>query len=285
MDITEKPIVVGTDGSDLAAVAVRWAVRDAARRGLPVRIVHVVDRRPYGTPAAGKVDPRAYAGERMLDHAARTAGECAPDVAVATVLAEGAPGEVLSEEAAAAAELVVGCRGRDGCAGALLGSVPVRTAGHAPGAVVVVRPEPAGSCREVVVGADGSAGCEPALAFAFEQARARGCPLRAVHAWREPQDLMAGPVRGAGPAADESARARCRPVAERIAAWRERFPDVEVREDLRHADPVPALVDASGGAELLVVGARGLSAVGSLLLGSVSRGVLHHAHCPVAVVR
>ncbi|GAA3166882.1 universal stress protein [Planomonospora alba] len=265
-----RPIVVGTDGSDPATAAVRWAARDADRRGLPVRIVHVVDRGPYGAPVAGRPDPCAYAGQRTLEQAAGAAGECAPGVAVATELAEGPPGEVLREHIAAAAELVVGCRGRGGCDGALLGSVPVRTAGHAPGAVVVVRPQPAGSCREVVVGADGSAGCEPALAFAFEQARARGCPLRAVHAWREPGDLMGGPGRAA---------------AERLAAWRERFPGVEVTEDPRCAQPVPALVDASGRAGLLVVGARGLGAVGALLLGSVSRGVLHHARCPVAVVR
>ena len=49
--------------------------------------------------------------------------------------------------------------------------------------------------------------------------------------------------------------------------------------------PVNALSDASATADLVVVGSRGMGAIGSALLGSVSRGVLHHAHCPVAVVR
>ncbi|MFI6785930.1 universal stress protein [Nonomuraea sp. NPDC050383] len=267
----DEYIVVGTDGSDLAVAAVRWAARDAARRALPLRIVHVVDHRPYGVPAPDQADPGVSAGERMLRQAAGAAGECEPGVAVVTALAEGPPGEVLRDQAATAAELVVGSRGVGGPAGALLGSVPVQTAGHAPGAVVVVRPERAGS-GEIVVGVDDSPGCEPALEFAFEQARARGCALRAVHARRSPQERSSEPGTGSV-------------LTDRLAGWRERYPDVEVREDLRHGPPVPALVDASVGADLLVVGSRGLGAVGSLLLGSVSREVLHHAQCPVAVVR
>jgi nucleotide-binding universal stress UspA family protein len=58
-----------------------------------------------------------------------------------------------------------------------------------------------------------------------------------------------------------------------------------VVEDARSADPVDALTNASARADLVVVGSRGMGLIGSALLGSVSRGVLHHAHCPVAVVR
>ncbi|GAA4236657.1 nucleotide-binding universal stress UspA family protein [Streptosporangium album] len=74
-------------------------------------------------------------------------------------------------------------------------------------------------------------------------------------------------------------------MRDRFAAWPEKFPEVEVVEDVQGAHPVQALTDASTRADLVVVGSRGRSVVGSVVLGSVSRGVLHHAHCPVAVIR
>jgi nucleotide-binding universal stress UspA family protein len=59
---------------------------------------------------------------------------------------------------------------------------------------------------------------------------------------------------------------------------------LEVRTDVLYANVVHALVDASKDARMIVVGSHGRGALGRLLLGSVSSGVLHHAHCPVAVI-
>ncbi|GAT71028.1 universal stress protein UspA [Planomonospora sphaerica] len=274
-------IVAGTDGSAVADEAVCWAVDDAARRGAPLRIVHAVEAWPYGASgfsASGTADFAVRAGERMLTEAARAAADRRPDAVVTTELVEGAPAAVLRDQATAAAELVVGSHGVSAVTGALLGSVPAGVAGHVDGAVVVVRPSMADPYGGIVVGVGDSEECEPALAFAFEQARLRGCPLRAVHARRTPSRVSEpGPDR----TEDEAPRA----VADRLAAWRERFPTVAVTQDMACAPPAAALVDASGRAALLVVGSRGLGAVGSLILGSVSRQVLHHARCPVAVVR
>ncbi|GGL58023.1 universal stress protein [Planomonospora parontospora subsp. antibiotica] len=274
-------IVAGTDGSAVAGEAVRWAVDDAVRRRAPLRIVHAVDRRPYGVSglsASGTADSAARAGEGMLAEAARAAADRRPDAVVTTELIEGTPAVALRDEAAAAAELVVGSHGVGAVTGALLGSVPVCVAGHVDGAVVVVRPPTADPHGGIVVGIDDSDECGPALAFAFEQARLRGCPLRAVHARWTPSP---GFEPGTGRAEDE---VRCA-VTDRLAAWKEEFPAVTVTQDMTCAPPAAALVDASERAALLVVGSRGLGAVGSLLLGSVSRQVLHHARCPVAVVR
>ena len=76
-----------------------------------------------------------------------------------------------------------------------------------------------------------------------------------------------------------------RVVSESLAGWREKFPDVDVRENVIKGRPAFELIAASRGALLLVVGSRGRGGFTSLLLGSVSHTVLHHAHCPVAVVR
>ena len=74
-------------------------------------------------------------------------------------------------------------------------------------------------------------------------------------------------------------------MAESLAGWREKYPDVDVREHVIRALPAEALIGESEGADLLVVGSRGRGGFGGLLLGSVSHTVLQHAHCPVAVVR
>jgi nucleotide-binding universal stress UspA family protein len=81
---------------------------------------------------------------------------------------------------------------------------------------------------------------------------------------------------------DDDAR---RLVSEAVAGWREKFPDVDVEYETHRRNPATALVEASADARLLVVGSRGLGGFRGLLLGSVSRSVLHHAACPVAVVR
>ncbi|MEU1732446.1 universal stress protein [Streptosporangium sp. NPDC020145] len=280
-----KSIVVATDGSSAATAAVRWAADDAARRRLPVRIVHVVERWPYGISAFSPPewqDALADAGERVLTEAAKAAAERRPDIDVTTELVGGTPAETLRERAASAVELVIGNRGLGGFAEALLGSAVLRLAGHVPGAIVVVRTEENEPRDEVVVGVDGSPECEPALGFAFEQARLRECTLRALHAWQVPlHAFMPEPVRDLS----GERREQQRMLADRLTPWRDRFPEVEIVSEVTYAHPVSALRDASAQADLLVVGSRGLGAVGSAVLGSVSRDVLHHARCPVAVVR
>jgi len=74
-------------------------------------------------------------------------------------------------------------------------------------------------------------------------------------------------------------------LAERLAGWGQKYPQVTVRRRVLRDGAVRALVDASRGAQLVVVGSRGRGNAAGLLLGSVSHGVLHAAQCPVAIVR
>lgn len=73
-------------------------------------------------------------------------------------------------------------------------------------------------------------------------------------------------------------------LAQRLAVSRDEFPDVDVQEKTVRGDAADALVDESRGAELIVVGSYGRGGLGAILRGSVSHTLLHHAHCPVAVV-
>ncbi|MEV1242463.1 universal stress protein, partial [Nonomuraea sp. NPDC049750] len=109
----------------------------------------------------------------------------------------------------------------------------------------------------------------------------RASTLRAVYAWALPFALAAG-----FSCDFEALREAHQHVAdEQLASWRERHPQVNVIADVRCAHPVNALATAGDRADLLVVGSHGRNAIESIVLGSVSRGVLHHAHCTVTVVR
>ncbi|MCK2217326.1 universal stress protein [Actinomadura sp. ATCC 31491] len=271
-------IVVGVDGSLTARAAVDWAAGDAFRSHVPLRIVYAVDRSPYQIdrfPASGVSDTLVREGHRVLREAVALARERQPAVEVQTQDIEGAPAAVLREQAEHASEVVVGSRGLGGFAGTLLGSVSAHVAGQAPCPVVVVRGERRPRQGRIVVGVDDSPACEPALAYAFRQADLRGSKLRVVHAFAPEiaRDL------------DEVRANQHRAVQRRLEAFRRGYPDVEVSEDIKFASPVEALTEASAEADLVVVGSHGRGPLGAALLGSVSRGVLHHARCTVAVVR
>jgi nucleotide-binding universal stress UspA family protein len=133
--------------------------------------------------------------------------------------------------------------------------------------------------RSVVVGVEGRPGDDEVLAVAFAEAAARRTDLVAVHAWQDASLETAfrslGPlVDWAGVLADEE-----RVLAEALAGWRDKEPDVEVREVVVRDKPARALVAAGLTAQLLVIGHRPRHR-----LGSTTHGVLHRTSCPVAVV-
>src|SRR5690606_3692092 len=167
--------------------------------------------------------------------------------------------------------------------GLLLGSVAVGLGGHARCPLVVVRAvQDSEPTAPVVVGVDGSPLSDPALAFAFEAAAVRGVALEAVHAWRELVGDLDMATLLDWDAIETEERAL---LAERLAGWAEKYPDVPVRRVVTRERPARVLVEQSRGAQLVVVGSRGRGGFTGLVLGSVSHAVLHHAHCPVAVVR
>ncbi|MEV7007525.1 universal stress protein [Streptosporangium sp. NPDC051022] len=279
-------VVVGVDGSPSSLAAVEWAAGDAVRRGCGLRIVHVcapwIHDIPLQTPPGFRDSMSAYCGE-VLETAAALARDRAPQLRVEAVLETGKAAEVLRREAEDAEQLVLGGRGLGGFTGLLLGSVCLALAGRVATPVVVVRNMPRHVFDEIVVGFDGSPGSEAALEYAFEEAVLRKARLRAVHA-------LAAPVLGPYAAAytsliDDAFEMAKRLTAEGLAGWRERYPQVEVEQTVVIGHPVEVMREASEAADLVVVGSRGLGGLGAVVLGSIGHGVLHHARCPVAVIR
>jgi nucleotide-binding universal stress UspA family protein len=261
---------------------------EAARRQVPLRIVTASAPWLFDLP----VDARAGAmrawlrdgGAEVLRKGAVRAGDVAPTVVVTTEEIPGGAAEALLRESHDAALVVIGSRGASEVADLVLGSAVVQVVSYARCPVVVVRKPKAVVNSEVVVGVDDSDKAQAAIEFAFDAASRRHARLRAVRAWTHPADTD---LDGPPPLlydAEQVELEELRQLAETLAGWSERYPDVEVVQDVRHATAVRALADAAGSADLLVVGTRGRGGFTGLLLGSVSHSLLHHVHCPIAVV-
>lgn len=264
-----RPVTVGVDGRPGGVQALRWAAAEARTRDATLRVVHA-----YQIPIAPAAYPPGDYDVYALDEAAREVvsgamAEAAPEVGdlpVVEVTAEGNAVQVLLAESGSAALVVVGTRGRGWLARGVLGSCSAGVAARAHCPVVVVRGPGGPPDAPVVVGVDGTDLSDTVLAFAFEHAARHGVGLRAVLCSTSDPD--------------EPARA----VAEALAGWREKYPDVQTDRTVVRGRPVDGLVEEAAGARLLVVGARGRHALAGTLLGSVSQGVLREASVPVAVV-
>jgi nucleotide-binding universal stress UspA family protein len=134
----------------------------------------------------------------------------------------------------------------------------------------------------IVVGIDTSPDAERALTWALDEARLRGAKLELVHAYPTPE-LTALPMVVTLPN-DEELRAAAESVLEDAIASVGGADDVELIRTVRAGGAASVLTTAAEGADLLVVGARGLGGFRGLLLGSVSQQTVAHSPCPVVVV-
>ncbi len=281
------PVVVGVDGSESAMRAVRWGAAEAARRRTRLRLVAafawMVDQ--VGARPGLEERYRAVLLDRAnsyLTAAAAVAALAEPDVDVEQHLVVGHPIPVLDDESARAQLVVLGASGLGRVDGGSVGSVAVALAAHAAGPVVVVRGGEAAPLSPVLVGVYSVPTSEAAIAFAFEAAAARNVPLLAVHTW---WDLVID--LGMAPSVEwDAVEAQERLVlAQRLAAWSDRYPGVPVEGLVTRDRPSHSLLLEAARAQLVVVGARGRGGVAGSVLGSVGNAVLHRAACPVAVVR
>jgi nucleotide-binding universal stress UspA family protein len=287
-------IVVGWDGTAAAGEALDWAAAEAARRDVPLTLVHAVHRPQFtGDHVAGipLPDHRSAASARVVaDAGADRARQLGATALVMTETPTSTVAGALTEASRDAALVVLGASDRGTAAGELLGSADVAVAAHASCPVVVVRGDtrPPGPGRGVVVGVDGSARAEVALRYAADFAAAHGAPLSVVSAWRAPR----GKRRGTAPLSITHKLEERRLL--RRAAWRTAtsgadlaaalYPSLVVRAEAVQGEPAAVLGNRARTAGLVVVGSRGLGGLGGLLGGSVSHAVMHTAPCPVAVV-
>ena len=225
-------------------------------------------------------------GRSLLDTAAAEVRQSHPAVEITTRLTHDDPTSALRRESRNARLTVIGSHGVGRLAGVLLGSVALSVASDNPAPVAVIDPErPGAPGGPVVVGVDGSPASEAAIAFAFDAAAARGVELTAVHSWND--TVVAGDFPEFALLVDPVAIEQEEHVllSEQLAGWREKYPDVTVNHEVVRGRPTNALLEASGQAQLVVVGSRGRGGFAGLLLGSTSQALIAHAACPVVIAR
>lgn len=284
----EKPLVVGVDGSDPSLAALDWAVDEAVARRVPLLVVHASRWDEYSSVepsfALSRPSFQVFADHLAASAVERAARRSAGLKVTSKVLPED-PALALVRLAEEASAVVVGSRGHGELAELLLGSVSLAVAARSVAPVIVVRglekPYEIHALPTVAVGIDDPAEAAFALDFAFREAELRGASVTAVHAWRCPaQEVPDYPRTAPG---GHLRRAENR-VTEALREPTTARPGIAVRREIVQGTARAALLDASTAADLLVVGARRRQGRTGMQLGPVNHAVLHHAHCPVAVV-
>lgn len=282
-------IVVGVDGSSASQAAVRWAAQDAALRGRGMTLVHVVSAAQTAEWADIPLSQAFLAGSeqrghKILDRALSLVTQTLePGIAVPVemqlIVDAVVPALVnLSKDA----DLVVlGRRGHGALAGLLWGSASMGLVQHAHCPVVVIHDEnsPIDSAAPVVLGVDGSPCSVVATAMAFDEASWRGVDLIVVHACSDDNIELVD----VGWADLETLGAEV--LAEQIAGYQERYPDVAVRRVVVRNSAARWIIEQSDAAQLVVVGSHGRGGFAGMLLGSVSNSVVQAARVPVIVAR
>ena len=231
----ELPLIVGVDGSDGSILAIDWAVDEAVRHGLPLRLVYASlwERYEGALPSLGRERP----SERvMADHIVASAEErvrrLSPDLKVTGEAVAAEAVSALLSEGDNASALVTGSRGRGELKGALLGSVSLAVAARAYCPVIVVRGDKAGLAGthgRILLGAGDRDTSGEAVRFAFREADARGCELDVVRAWRLPLNEGADPPAPAeAPVYEHEAQASAL-MDELVADVMSDYPAVRVR--------------------------------------------------------
>lgn len=285
-----RPVVVAFDGSDRAPAVLDWALNDARARQAPLHVVHsfggvlaYASVSTFGDLPIPDTAAARTSSEKLVAGAVRQAAAAAPDLEItATSSAEDAVSLLLGL-AGTASTIVLGSRRLSTLASIVLGSVSGAITARASCPVVVVR-DPYAPAEErttgVVVGVDAFHDGAAALDYAFGFASRHSAPLHPVLCWHP--EMFEAAIRQS----EAAMLSRCGAwLGESLAGWAEKYPDVDVHPTVTRDHPVAGLAAASTDQRLLVVGSRGRGPLAGALLGSVSQGVLHHASCPVAVVK
>ncbi len=289
--VSRYGILAGVDGSPASNAAVCWAARDAALRHVPLTVVHMVNAAvpmyPQFPLSSGELAREEGEARRVLEQAVKIAEDAVPagrTIPVTGELRRSPPVPTLIDMSEDAEMLVLGSHGHGAVTRMLLGSVVSNVVRGARCPVAVVRDgdplTPDSAQAPVLVGVDGSPASEPAVTIAFDEASRRGVDVQALHAWSDVHVYELPGVDWATVKAEAE-----RSLAERLAGWQERYPDVTVHRIVECDRPARQLIERSEGVQLVVVGSHGRGGLTGMLLGSVSNAVLHSVRTPVIVAR
>lgn len=281
-------MLVAVDTSDCSRLALEWAAAMARLLDVPLRAVQAWQY-PTDTvwwPGRAQLPDAEAADERLTEELTALLDEVvgdASDLDVGVDVVRGPTSAALLHLAEGHASMIVlGSRGLGGFRGLLLGSVSRQLCEHAPCPVTVVRHLPEDRdlrLETILVGVDGSGHAARALAHAGDLAERTGARIIAVHAAHGPvPDASVQPLATRRRSLPELLEDWCTPLHVRGLDDHESV--------IAEGDPRTALLDVAEerGADLVVIGSRGLGPVSKLVLGSVASSLIHHSRIPVTVV-
>jgi nucleotide-binding universal stress UspA family protein len=292
----EGEIIVGIDGSEQSYGALSWAVAEAKRRHVPIRLVTAYSLPVFtGTgfdSGYSVIDEQALADgvAQILDEAYERVKE--EGIELRATVETGDASSLLVRLSEHAELMVVGSRSARGFVGRLLGTVSTSLPAHSKCPVVVVphawakrHAQDAGTLTPslgVAVGSDGSHQARIAIVKAAEEAQRMGVGLKLVNALAP----YTGALTWVPAAVDfEAMHREIDELQNRAIQWiRGHFPDLEITAERIDGSPVQVLLEAGESADLVVVGTRGRGGLRGMLLGSISQGVLHSSQNPVMIV-
>ncbi|MEU0506152.1 universal stress protein [Nocardia sp. NPDC005998] len=284
-----QSIVVGIDGTVGALGAARWAAELATHQRVPLVLLSVVPALDYRLTASARAESDLLpqlrtAAERKIEEAAAAVRHDQPELDIRRLVEYGVPARKLIEISASAQLIVMGSTAsRLGTL--LLGSTALSVSNNAQCPVAVWRHDgdhPRPDRRPLLVGIDGSPDSESAIGHSFELAAALGVGIIAVHAWTEPDLLEWTAVPDTWPMLAAQEREL---LAERLAGWSEKFPQVEVTRVVQKGATAAVLLEHAADAQLVLTGSHGHNRLVGMLAGSTSQNLLHHAPCPVMICR
>ena len=274
-------IVVGISGKKSGDSALEWGLDFARAHHFDVELAHIVDDR-WAVLSKSLTGTALLDAEHNLRAQAERGSETHPGLHIHPSVLEGDPIQALVDRAKGAELLVVGTHELRRLHGLIFSTRAAHIAALAPTSVAVV---PAGRAlvgAGVVVGVDGSPSSVAAIEFGAKEADRLGQPLTAVYCWRAltPWTTTDENYIPPDPTDDDHLV-----LSEAVAGLAEEYPDLDVELQLSPELPVDALIDASSGARLLVVGTHGRHGAEKLWLGSVSHELVLAMPCPVVVIK
>lgn len=272
-------VVVGIDGSRSAIDAALWAVDEAVSRDIPLRLVYAID-----PTCSDSTDPQNAARELAkadiaVRHAFTAVEATDKPVKIEVEILQERPIRALLTAARSAALLCVGAVGLKHCSQGRIGSTAAAVASstHCPVAIVRGHDPVHRHHQWVVAEVDATTGSDGVLRRAMEEAQLRNAPLRVLTAWQSRfTDIHDGNAVANG---NRLARAQ---LDRRLAHWKKRYPDIDVRAAAVNGSTLNFLAKNSSSIQLLVVGHERREGVAALV-GPPGLAALQNAECSVLI--
>lgn len=282
-------IVAGVDENPRTLDAIAWAARFAEAAGATLHLVHAIAplERFFGSALAfspeGLEAKLTADAQVMLAKGEQAARAAAPGVRLTRSVHDGKIHDVLGTVSAAARLLVIA----GGEAGSVTGGHVLRIVRTATVPTLVWREEPAEPGLPVAVGIDESETANRAVQAAFAIAKVLATDVTLAHMWEIGAAVGLGYSQGPlnRQLLAELQAEQEQQITDIVAPIAHDFPHAHTHNVRLDATPIKGLTELSERSRVLVVGSSGRGRVAGAFLGSVSQGVLHHAHCPVLVVR